>query len=146
MIGQYLSNTNEIDTIYILQNILQLNKALLLFMELLQVRRPAGGVVDEEEHDMSASLSLSLSSGFGCYYYYTCTFTGCKVIIRPYLVLLVVVGNKVLASTRLQEERDWLSTFYSVYKTVTLFRCKKFLNFDTVAFLFLFDKNCLIME
>ena len=29
MIGQYLSNTNEIDTIHILQNILQLNKALI---------------------------------------------------------------------------------------------------------------------
>ena len=29
MIGQYLSNTNEIDTIYILQNILKLNKALV---------------------------------------------------------------------------------------------------------------------
>jgi hypothetical protein len=27
MIGQYLSNTNEIGTIYILQNILQVNKA-----------------------------------------------------------------------------------------------------------------------
>jgi len=27
MIGQYLSNTNEIGTIHILQNILQLNKA-----------------------------------------------------------------------------------------------------------------------
>jgi len=27
MIGQYLSNTNEIGTIYILQNILELNKA-----------------------------------------------------------------------------------------------------------------------
>jgi hypothetical protein len=27
MIGQYLSNTNEIDTIHILQNILQVNKA-----------------------------------------------------------------------------------------------------------------------
>jgi len=30
MIGQYLSNTNEIGTIHILQNILQLNKALVL--------------------------------------------------------------------------------------------------------------------
>jgi hypothetical protein len=27
MIGQYLSNTNEIDTIHILQNILELNKS-----------------------------------------------------------------------------------------------------------------------
>ena len=29
MIGQYLLNTNEIDTIHILQNILELNKALV---------------------------------------------------------------------------------------------------------------------
>jgi hypothetical protein len=28
MIGQHLSNTNKIDTIHILQNILQVNKAL----------------------------------------------------------------------------------------------------------------------
>jgi len=27
-----------------------------------------------------------------------------------------------------------------------LFRCKKFLDFNTVAFSFLFDKHCLIME
>jgi len=30
--------------------------------------------------------------------------------------------------------------------TKALFRCKKFLDFDTVAFSFLFDKHCLIME
>jgi len=30
MIGQYLSNTNEIDIIHILQNILQLNKFMLM--------------------------------------------------------------------------------------------------------------------
>jgi len=30
MIGQYLSNTNEIGTIHVLQNILELNKALTL--------------------------------------------------------------------------------------------------------------------
>ena len=31
-------------------------------------------------------------------------------------------------------------------KAKALFRCKKFLDFDTVVFLFLFDKYCLIME
>jgi len=38
MIGQYLSNTNKIDTIHILQNILQVNKALLLFVQRPQPR------------------------------------------------------------------------------------------------------------
>jgi hypothetical protein len=27
-----------------------------------------------------------------------------------------------------------------------LFRCKKFLDFDTIVFSFLFDKHCLIIE
>ena len=30
--------------------------------------------------------------------------------------------------------------------TKALFRCKKFLDFNTVVFSFLFDKHCLIME
>ena len=33
-----------------------------------------------------------------------------------------------------------------ILRTKALFRCKKFLDFDTVAFSFLFDKHCLIME
>ena len=31
-------------------------------------------------------------------------------------------------------------------ETEGLFRCKNFLNFDTVALSFLFDKHCPIME
>ena len=38
------------------------------------------------------------------------------------------------------------ATFTCLCCFKTLFRCKKFWDFDTVAFSFLFDKYCLIME
>ena len=49
------------------------------------------------------------------------------------------------AQDALKGERSCLAT--RTRRTCkALFRCKKFLDFDTVAFSFLFDKHCLIME
>ena len=51
MIGQYLSNTNEIDTIHILQKILELNKAM-------ESARP-GSRNSEREWDMLKYLGMT---------------------------------------------------------------------------------------
>jgi len=49
-------------------------------------------------------------------------------------------GSSKLLPVRIKSEK-----LMSLNKCA-LFRCKKFFDFDTVAFSFLFDKHCLIIE
>ena len=49
MIGQYLSNTNEIGTIHILQNILQVNKASIIKQLCL----------NDSSHDLQTNCAIS---------------------------------------------------------------------------------------